>query len=470
MESGSWDLDEQRNLFNIPAPNYPKFEAMIAKLSKRAERLIGLPIKPAVFAYHMVKHRGREIKVYEVLMNTPILKIEGWTFVACLDHSNETGTVIRTIPGAADLPAKFHGAVSTNCDHCNHNRKRRDTYVVLNDETGEYKQVGSTCLTEFFGQDPAKMAKAAEFLSFAREAAVASSDLDELEEEDVAKSTAVHDLRWIEVDEYCAATACAVRKHGWVSGKTAFEQGITPTRKVAYTYFNTYAREEITDADRDLSQRALDWARGLRDSGRELDNYENNIAVIANAVVIEPRSCGLAASIVGVFAMKEERVRRDAIKAAGPVDIAADFEAVMALFARGNSKIKYPKIRLITDDRKDVVLSLAGDRSAHKGTLNVTDGGSFDNNIWYGRIAKTGKFDKSARREAQPNMTSVVALLTALGQDPAGTAAKYGKLTGQCCFCALPLTDERSTEVGYGQKCASNWGLPWGNKRVAEAA
>jgi hypothetical protein len=53
---------------------------------------------------------------------------------------------------------------------------------------------------------------------------------------------------------------------------------------------------------------------------------------------------------------------------------------------------------------------------------------------------------------------------TELAQHPAETAAKNGKLTGNCCFCTSALTDKRSTEVGYGPTCAANYGLPWGSK------
>lgn len=46
-------------------------------------------------------------------------------------------------------------------------------------------------------------------------------------------------------------------------------------------------------------------------------------------------------------------------------------------------------------------------------------------------------------------------------------AAAFGKLTGQCVYCAQKLTDERSLSVGYGPTCAENNGLPWGE--VSEA-
>lgn len=41
-------------------------------------------------------------------------------------------------------------------------------------------------------------------------------------------------------------------------------------------------------------------------------------------------------------------------------------------------------------------------------------------------------------------------------------AREFGSIYGQCVFCSKPLTDERSIFAGYGEKCASNNGLPWG--------
>lgn len=41
-------------------------------------------------------------------------------------------------------------------------------------------------------------------------------------------------------------------------------------------------------------------------------------------------------------------------------------------------------------------------------------------------------------------------------------AARFGHAHGCCLFCLRNLTDERSTEVGYGPVCAEKNGLPWG--------
>jgi hypothetical protein len=56
--------------------------------------------------------------------------------------------------------------------------------------------------------------------------------------------------------------------------------------------------------------------------------------------------------------------------------------------------------------------------------------------------------------------------LTALDVVTAEEAARFGHVTGQCVFCSRKLTDERSIQVGYGPKCATNNGLPWGPQRL----
>jgi hypothetical protein len=52
--------------------------------------------------------------------------------------------------------------------------------------------------------------------------------------------------------------------------------------------------------------------------------------------------------------------------------------------------------------------------------------------------------------------------LRAIANDIAGAAAAWGHLTDTCTFCGLPLELGESVRRGYGEKCASNHGLPWG--------
>jgi hypothetical protein len=134
-----------------------------------------------------------------------------------------------------------------------------------------------------------------------------------------------------------------------------------------------------------------------------------------------------------------------------------DFNGVMALFQRAKQKLRYPKI-VLQIDHQPVHLSLAGPRSKHEGQVQVTDGGSYGNNVWFGRVDAAGNWTQS-RSITEEDVRAVRRLLQEFSKDPAGVAKKHGALTGRCCFCNTKLTDEHSTAVGFGPTCAKNYGL-----------
>lgn len=139
------------------------------------------------------------------------------------------------------------------------------------------------------------------------------------------------------------------------------------------------------------------------------------------------------------------------------IDLGGNFAAIQELFGRVAGKLKFPRFRLQTADGRPVVLQIAGHASKNAGTVSVTTGEPFGTpGSFYGRINLDGT---TTVKDA-----GVIDLLREFAADPAGTAAAYGKLTGNCCFCKTPLTDARSLHQGYGPKCADNYGLPWGDR------
>lgn len=151
--------------------------------------------------------------------------------------------------------------------------------------------------------------------------------------------------------------------------------------------------------------------------------------------------------------------RRNAAPAPVRTALTADFAGLTAIFTRAlASGKKYPKIALRTAGGLPLVLSLAGERSRYAGAVNVTDGGKYPDNVYYGRIEPNGAF---AGRDPGPD---VMGLLLRFAADPQGVAAAYGRETGECCFCQAELTDERSVLQGYGPICAERHGLPWGER------
>jgi hypothetical protein len=136
-----------------------------------------------------------------------------------------------------------------------------------------------------------------------------------------------------------------------------------------------------------------------------------------------------------------------------------DLSKLIAFFENAGQKLKRPSIALTVGDIV-IRLTIAGERSKVPGSILVAEDAPYGQGKWFGRILRDGTF-APGRDEAPEGLFD---LLRRLADKPAETAAEQGKLSGHCCFCDLPLKDERSLAVGYGKTCAHKWGLPWGAK------
>lgn len=112
---------------------------------------------------------------------------------------------------------------------------------------------------------------------------------------------------------------------------------------------------------------------------------------------------------------------------------------------------------------KTIRAKLMGERSRHAGRVMVCDGpggGSQLGDRLYGYIDADGTYRTRGALTPDP----VLAALTMVNDDPEGEARKYGKLTGNCCYCQASLETPESLEAGYGPVCARQRGLPWGKR------
>lgn len=198
------------------------------------------------------------------------------------------------------------------------------------------------------------------------------------------------------------------------------------------------------------------------------------VAVLKQHIAALPmKDRTFAQSLVDQFAKKQSLsdkqlfwVEKLASKAQGIPDFTeatvnvGEFNGVIELFAKAAANLKYPAIALNLPNGQPIKLKVLGQLSKHAGSVSVSDGGPYGSNKWYGRVSKDGVWFPGG--DATPIKDDLVSILTKLAKSPAPVAAAYGKLSGHCCFCMSPLTDPKSTAVGYGKICAQQWGLPWG--------
>jgi hypothetical protein len=287
--------------YNIPESRFNWFKDQLAKLDKRAKRIMGpnAKIYCTVLGFHFLNGEGHQklqkMKIFEVFVSHPEVKLEGWQFVARIDHSQDIGNVVRVVPGQT-LPARYRDSTPF-CEHCNINRLRRDTFVLNYIRTQDCKQVGSSCLKDFVGHaDAVKLAKLAELLAIIG---------DYSRGHGFERYVGFNDFRYISAEQYMSLVGTSIKTHGWISNKFASENAVTSTSNRAIEALHNH--ENASFEGRELAAKAIEWAQSLEEDGIELSDWEHNANVIAQSEALEMRHLGVAASIVGVYYARFEK-------------------------------------------------------------------------------------------------------------------------------------------------------------------
>lgn len=75
--------------------------------------------------------------------------INGWRFVGTIQHSKPENIIrLADYELGEHIPQKYRTA-EKECEHCHIKRDRNDTYLIFNEDTLEWKQVGRTCLKNY---------------------------------------------------------------------------------------------------------------------------------------------------------------------------------------------------------------------------------------------------------------------------------------------------------------------------------
>ncbi|MEM4260493.1 MAG: hypothetical protein QXG00_04610 [Candidatus Woesearchaeota archaeon] len=210
--------------FKIPEGNMKFFEKKLNKLIERSKKLNSKPINFKIVntILEPIKDEdGNNTNSFETFFEIEVSgsapKLEGWNFIGIIDHNlNDKGDIVnilRSVPGKT-IPHKYHD-VSTKCDHCGKNIYRKDTFIV--EKNGDTKQVGRSCLKDFFGHiSPERVAAYAQWINHLEE------DLDKIERSCNERNYQVIPTYFR--DEIFVWAAAAIRERGFIS-KTSVKNG-----------------------------------------------------------------------------------------------------------------------------------------------------------------------------------------------------------------------------------------------------
>lgn len=137
----------------IHEANIEKVEDRIFKIGNKCNKF------GCSFNYERV---GEEFRNVSEIPNQPNIQkfieieVEGvavinhWELIAKIEHEHG-GCIISKIDFDAEIPEKYMLSDYCVCEHCNSKRLRKVVYILRNMQTGEFKQVGSSCLKDFTG-------------------------------------------------------------------------------------------------------------------------------------------------------------------------------------------------------------------------------------------------------------------------------------------------------------------------------
>lgn len=247
-----------------------------------------------------------------------------WDFVAVLEHSEE-GNIIRSYNLELEVPERYRYSKCT-CEHCNTVRSRKDTYIVHNQETGEFKQVGKSCLMEYTRGLSAE--DVTRYISWF---------------DTIIKGEApfgrTNYTRYFDAEEMVQYAIECVKNWGYQKRLDAYEDYIpkdyktTRERVIDYYYYNTgmrsciqatYQKQIAEDMasvnfkhDREeniaLAKEMIAWASAF--DSTESSDYKHNLKVVCRKPYVDRRDLGILLSVVPAYYKYLNQIEEDKKKA-----------------------------------------------------------------------------------------------------------------------------------------------------------
>lgn len=100
-------------------------------------------------AHATVKDGSMFVDVVDISVVFPDYKLGEYDVIGVIDHTFSTKENAVYPCGDWNIPTKYRKGQGI-CEHCRTNHKRSKTVLLMN-KSGEYKQVGTTCLKEYTG-------------------------------------------------------------------------------------------------------------------------------------------------------------------------------------------------------------------------------------------------------------------------------------------------------------------------------
>lgn len=254
------------------------------------------------------KYSDGVIHINKIHLSYPIIKMGQWHVIGKIERIEQDSLIFSVSDDENDrLAVSTYAQRPITCEHCNLNRMRNDGFILKNAEDGAFKQVGSGCLKDFTGIDPAAALFLAKMLTVIR-------GFDGLDGEGGARASGMPLVYFLSRVVYLAETC------GFVSVAKARETYAQPTcDEVMSVDFDTRypgyrkAAPEAREAWEAKAQAVRAWFVNRAPA----DDFERNVALLLKQEVIsfDRKHAAFAAAAVPTYNRQLAKVREAADKA-----------------------------------------------------------------------------------------------------------------------------------------------------------
>ena len=306
------------NKFAIYEENLPKFEKALNRIKNKCEKY------DCPFVYNQV---GEEFHTETITTNedgttlaSPIEitrrfviveveakpVIDNWELIASLEHTKE-GNIIHSVRDDIDIPERYYN-VAPYCEHCNTKRYRKNSFIIRNIKTNEFKQVGKTCLNDFIGNINAEWL--ASFYAM----------FNKLAEFEAPQGGYSNNERYFPVIDLLTYTVAVTNIYGYCKSGTNNATGETVkdfyivNECGGYPFGNERIKEKmqsvnfkVTEEDTAIAKKIIAYVNSIEDG----NNYIHNIKTLCASDMVAYKNVNLLVSAITCYNRDLERKAKE---------------------------------------------------------------------------------------------------------------------------------------------------------------
>lgn len=240
--------------YSIPVSQKSAFLTLLEKSNKKSTKL-GMPGLTASFGaireVETVTRTGRRTghfySVVDVTLNGVNPVLNGWRLIAVVSPlKTDDGRLMSVV---TNVPGETFGDMVADplyCDHCKLRRDRLETFIVRH-EDGTTKQVARNCLKDYVGGNNCDADSIAALIGLRNKLTT-----------EVERLGFMRDFYSVSFRNVIAFTIAAIRQHGWMSKREAYNNGGIATASRVSRAMDFARHDDYETAD--ARERALDLA------------------------------------------------------------------------------------------------------------------------------------------------------------------------------------------------------------------